>query len=403
MVKKSWIILGIIFLLVLAGGIYVKIDKPFQKSDDFSKTSLIRLNIPIGGEINTSVKITNPEKDSEIIKISLNNFDGLALLSQDEFSLDFRESDELIVEFKDLKRKPGVYVGKLVIENSLSKEEIPIILGVEDANAAFAIIQSSIPKYDLVYLGGKLGIDFKVFDLINSNVQTVKANYVIKNLDDESLLSGNTDLIVGTGSKSEIINIPKDWDVGDYVFISYIEHKGTLSFSSHLFTVSNPDNRTVLDNSKIFFIAVIIFVVLILFFVLYFVKTRDSLIIELKKQQDSELKRNLDYIKQSKKVIIQSKSNSVKKKNELDELKRAEKSIVKKLKDKQKKQKREIEKLKKSKTKEGKIKEKMNKWKNQGYKMYETDEELKKANKKGIKGQIKEWNKQGYDTGFLNK
>jgi preprotein translocase subunit SecF len=401
--KKIWVVLILVAVLILAASLYFGIEKPFKKSSDFSKTSLIRLNIPLNGEINNSIIISNPGKETQTLKVYLNNFKGLASVSSNEMTLESGETRNLVLEFNDKKNVPGVYVGKLIIDGDFAKEEIPIVLGVEDPNHAFAIISSSVPQYDFVYPGGKLGIDLKVFDLINSNAKVVNSHYAIKNYNDEVLLNGNTDLVVGSGSKTELVDIPKDWSTGDYVFTIEVNYKNTTSFASYLFTVSNSDKTSSIDGSKIFFIVVIIFVVLILFFVLYFVKTRDSLIVELKRQQDAELKRNLEYLKQSKNTIVKSKSNSKKKKSEIEKIKKAEKSIVKKLKDKQAKQKREIEKLKKSKTKEGKIKEKMNNWKKQGYKMYEADEEMKKVNNKGIKSQIKDWNKQGYDTSFLNK
>ena len=360
------------------------------------------MNIPIGGEINSSVKITNTEKNTETIKVSLNNFKDLASLSQNEFVLNPKDSGELIVQFKDLKGKAGVYVGKLIIESSLNKDEIPIVLGVEDSNAAFAIIQSSIPKYDMVYPGGKLGIDFKTFDLVGSNVPTIGTDYYIKNLDNEVLLSGNTDLIVGTGSKSEIIDIPKDWTPGDYVFVSQIEYKNTTTISSYLFSISSNEGNSIFS-SQAFLIAIIVFVVIIIILILFFIQSRDSLLVELKKQQGAEIKRSLRYIQNSKKLVSESREKPEKKKIKIIHLENAKRNIIKKLKEKQKKQRQEITKLKKNKAKKNTLKGKIESWKKEGYKIPEADKEVKKITKKGVKEQLKDWKKEGYDTGFLNK
>jgi hypothetical protein len=400
--KKGLIILGI-FLLVLAGVLIYFNFFNSSSEGDFTKTSLVRLNIPLGGEINNTLKITNNYKETQEIKFSLTNFENTASLSSDKLILDAKESGSITLIFKDNGYNPGVYVGKLIIEDSFSIEEIPVVLGVEDPNHAFAIIQTSIPRYDSVYPGGKLGIDLKVFDLINSNVQTVKSNYFIKNLDGEVILNGETNLIVGTGSKTEIIDIPKSWEIGDYVFVSNIEFKNTVSFSSYLFSVSNPDGNKILDNFDIFLVSVIVFVILILFMVIYFVKTRDTLLVQLKKQQDLELRKSLGYIKNSKKIISESKEKPEKKKIKLRKLEAVKKEVVRKLKKKRSVQKKEFSKLKKSKVHKDKLKSKLDNWKKEGYKIPEADGEVKKITNKGIKEQMGEWNKKGYDTSFLNK
>lgn len=403
MVKKKWWIISGIVLVILLAGLFFFLDGRFSRTEDFSKTSLIKMNIPVGGEINTSVKLTNPERNVETLKISLNNFKGLATLSDEEITIASKESKEIIISFSDGKMVPRVYVGKLIIENSLIKEEIPIILGVEDPDRAFAIIQTGIPKYDMVYPGGKLGLEFKVFDLVSSDVPTVKSTYVIKNLDDETILNGNTDLIVGTGSKTEIINVPKEWAFGDYVLISYIEYKDTLSFSSYLFSVSNPPANSFWGGSNLFLIGIVLFVVLILVMVIYFVKTRDSLLVHLRNQQEAEIKRSINYIKCSRESIAKSEEKPEKKKIKLKKLRKIEKKILKKIKVKQKKQKKEIKKLRKKKVKKDALHERLKKWENEGYRMYETGDEIKKITNKGIKEQVKEWKTRGYDTSFLNK
>jgi len=67
----------------------------------------------------------------------------------------------------------------------------------------------------------------------------------------------------------------------------------------------------------------------------------------------------------------------------LQEIESLRKRIIRKIKEKQKKQKKEIENLRKRK-KPDLIKKKMSQWKNQGYKMFETDAEIKKLTGKGI-------------------
>ncbi len=222
-------------------------------------------------------------------------------------------------------------------------------------------------------------------------------------MNDETILNGNSDLIVGTSGKTEIINIPSEWAEGDYVFISYVDYKGTLSFSSYLFSVSNPGKNDFFVNSSVFLIGVVVFVVLILGLVIYFINTRDSLLIQLRKQQEAEIKRNLKCIQISKKAITQSKEKPEKKKVKLEVLEKAKKNIIARIKKKQANQKKEIKNLKKTKVKKNILNDKLSKWKNEGYKLYETDDEIKKITHKSVKDHVDEWKRQGYDTSFLEK
>lgn len=401
--KRGWIIgVSLIVVLLLCAIYLFYFNSP--KNDGFTKTSLIRMNLPLGGALNTSIKVTNYEKGIQTVAFSFNDFHNLAVLADSSFVLQPGESRDLLISFIDKGNSPGVYVGKLILESSSLKEEIPIIIGVEDPNHAFAIIQSVVPKYDMVYPGEKFGIDIKVFDLINSNVQSVKSNYVIKNLDNEIMINGNTDLVVEAGSKTEIINIPKEWDVGEYVFISTIDYKNTTSFSSYLFYVSSPSKGGFIsNNTEAFLIIIILFVVIVLGLIIYFVTTRDSLLVQLKKQQAQELERNVKCLDYSRKSIEKSEVKPQRRKEKLRKLREVEKRIIKKIKEKQIKQKEEISHLKKKKTKKDVLKKKVDNWKKEGYKMYDVNNEVKKITRKGISAHIKEWNKQGYDTSFLNK
>lgn len=398
--KKIWLIVLAVVVLAIAG--FFSYNYFVMDNDSFTKTSLIKLNIPLRGNFESNFKITNSEKVSQNFKIYFNDFNELASLSDSEFALSPREQKEIIISFADTKNIPEVYVGKLVIEGESAKEEVPIVVGVEDPNHAFAIIQSSVPKYDEVSPGGKLGVEIKVYDLIGANVQTAYAEYQIQNLDGDVLKSGDSNLVVGSGSKTELFDIPMDWDEGDYVLITLIDYKGTTSFSSYIFSVSKTSDRVLVDNFVVLIIIILVFVLGIFALIFYFIKTRDSLLLQLKSQQSKELKRNIKYIDRSKKDVSKSKERPEKKKKKLRKLNEIKKKVVKKIKHRQKSQKKEVAKLHKHK-KKNEIKDKLKKWKDQGYNMYEAEGEVKKVTNKSVKNQIKDWNKKGYDTSFLNK
>ena len=405
MKKKWWIIFAIVILLIAITISYLIYSLP--KQGNFSKTSLLRISIPLGGEYPASIKVSNDERTKQDFKVSFNNFDRLAKVEEGEFTLNPGEDKKINILFKDEKNVPGVYVGKLIISTSLKKEEIPVIFMLEDPNNAFAIILDSIPKYDSVYPGGKVGVEIKVYDLIGSTIPTVDAAYLIKNFEDDVIFTGEGNLIVGGGSKTELISIPLDWKKGDYIFMTSIDYKGTNSFGSYLFTISDKESTNLSGTFNIFIIIVIILVLLIFGTVFYFIKTRDDLFVQLKKQQYSELKRNIQFLNSSKKKIIKSEVHVEAKKKKVQEIEEIKKKVIDKLRKKQENQKEELKKLIKQsgKQKEGRnsIKKKVEGWKKQGYNMFETNQELQKTPHKGMKKELEQWKKKGYSVEFLTK
>ncbi len=397
MKRKKTVIWAAILILIIVGISFVVYYYPKEKN--FTKTSLLKLTLPIMSESENTVKIVNYDKVPHDFNVYLNNLQQLALLKETQFSLNKGESKDLIVSFKDTIGEVEVYLGKLIVETEISKEEVPIILSIEDPNHAFAIIKSSIPKYDNVYPGGKLGTEIKIYDLVGTNMQTIDAIYLIKNFEDEILMSSTGNLVVG-GSKTELFDIPSNWEKGDYVFITSIDYKGTKSISSHLFTVSDKKAGILSGDFKLFMIIILIFFVAILVLVFYFIKTRDDLLVQLKRQQSAELKRKIRYVQVSKKEIEKSKEHPEQKRRRLLELDKAKKRIIKKIKKKQKVQRRKIKELKKKKQKP-KAKLQLQKWKQEGYKMFDAESEMRKITKKGMEKQVKDFKKKGYATGFL--
>lgn len=396
--KKRAVILAVIMILLVAGAIFVISYYPEEKS--FSKTSLIKMKIPVGGESSSQIKITNYEEAEQNFNVYLNALDGLGSVSEGEFNLGAGESRELQISLKDSKGNAEIYSGELVIETSDVTEKIPVILGVEDPNYAFAIIYSTIPKYDNIYLGGKLGVEIKVYEMENIAPQVVEAKYSIRNFNNEVIFSDETSLVV-EGSKAEIIDIPKTtWAEGDYILVTEIEYKGTVSMADYLFSVGKEKTDWMSGEFKFFMIIVIIFIVVILALFFYFIKTRDEFLIQLKKQQAEELARNVDYVKRSKEIVQQSKETPKKKEKKLAELTKAKERIVKRIKTKQKEQIKRFKELKKKK-KKPQLESELNRWKKEGYKMFGTEKEVRKITKQNIKRQMEDWKEKGYATGFL--
>tara|TARA_Y100000034_G_scaffold132410_1_gene195323 strand:- start:707 stop:1909 length:1203 start_codon:yes stop_codon:yes gene_type:complete len=396
--KKILIIGGIIILvaiLIFAGTKY------YLNKESFSiNTILLKLNIPVGSESISSVKVTNNEKIEQTFEVYFDDKNSFAYTKDKKFTLGPGQSKEVEINFRDVNGNAEIYAGKLVIETELLIREIPIILGVEEEGHAFVIIQSSIPKYQDVYPGGKIGVEIRVFNVENDLSHNVESKYSIKNLNNELILSEEENLLIKENfGIAKTIDAPETLPYGYYVFVTSIDYNGTRSIAGYLFNVS-PKKQGIV-NFDFFVIIISIFIIAILFLFFYFIKTRDVLILQLKKQQNKELERNLKLIKKSRKEL--EKLNNVTERNKkIKQLDKTKKAIIRKVKLKQKNQRKQMNILKKQ-GKKDEMKARLGEWKKQGFEMFEIEKHLKKISKKDMRNQVDYMRKRGYKTDFLGK
>lgn len=400
MKRKTILITGVIILLFVVGT-FLTIHY-YPKHDSFSRISFLKLNIPLGGEAISKVKITNYKETEQVFALSFSNLEGIASLSETGFTLGVGEKKEVEIYFKDTKNEAGIYLGQLVIEAGSVIEKIPVVLEMYDPNYAFAIIHSEILKYDSVYPGSKWGTEIEVYDMGNIASPTVTGTYYIKNFDNEILFSDQEDFTL-EGSKSILVDIPKTWDKGYYVFVTEIDYRGTKSIASSLFNVGKKtENGFLSGDVKFLAVILLVFVMGILALFIYFIKTRDDLLLQLRKQQGQELRRNVQYIKVSRREVERSEEHPEKKRRKLIELDKIKERVIRKVKKRQKEQRVELKELKKKK-KKPQAKSQLEKWKTQGYKMFDTESEVRKVTKKSMGKQMKGFKEGGYATGFLKK
>ena len=382
--KKGLIIAGIILIiLAVAVGIYFK----FSQSPSFNITPdyPINMNLVSGAEARTSIKITNNEKESHDFKIEFNGLNNIASISETEFSLEPKESKEIKINFKDSQNISHIYFANLIITDANFKKEIPVLLTFREPVSLFSIIQKPIPKYFDVYPGGKLGVDISVFGLgVKDYSKEVKASYELLSLE-ESIFYSEENLIVGDEYHfSKVFDISPELSYGKYVLVTSIEYNGIKSISSYLFEVKPKQNEFFLEKTNLLILVFFVFVILIIILFIYFIKSRDELFLQLRKQQSRELAKNIELITAVQKIAPESKK---------EKLEKVKKKVVKKIKKKQEKQIKELKALKKKGAKKNKIQGQLEKWKKQGYSFPEIKKEIQE---KSINAQITEWNKKGY-------
>ncbi|MBU2104579.1 MAG: hypothetical protein KKF67_02285, partial [Nanoarchaeota archaeon] len=362
---------------------------------------LLKLNILLNGETVSSIKITNNDESEQNFNLYFDGLEGVAFLNETEFKLGQGQSKELKIYLKDEKGDIEIYLGVLVIETLKSKKKIPIMLTVEDKDKIFAIVHNIVPAYEEIRPGGKLKVDVTIYNLADNKLHNIEARYFIKNFDNELILSEDKSIVIDKGRLGmiESVDIPEDIPYGDYVFITSINYDGVKSIAANLFTISEKKEGIFSGDLKFFVIVLLIFVLGILVAFLYFIKTRDNLLIQLKKQQDRELRENLELIKRSRHEINQLK-NVPERKKKIRKLAKTKKNIIKKIKLKQRAQRKEFEKLKKQ-GKKSEMEKRLIEWKKRGYKIFETKNEIKKVSKQGMKRHMKDIAKKGYKVGFL--
>ncbi len=233
------LVIGLVILVVIAVLVVFFIKyQPFSKENISVKPILLKLSIAQGGEVTNNVKITNNQDTTQTFNVYINNLDGVVYIEEENFILDSGESKNLLVYFRDVKNEVGVYVGQLIIKSSDIQKAIPIMLTVEDKNNIFAIIHSPMLKYDNVYPGGKFGVEIKIVDITGRIISPkVRAKYSIQNFEGDLIWMDENDLIIKE-SWAEIVDIPKNLDYGDYVFVTLIDYNGIKSVSGYIFSVS---------------------------------------------------------------------------------------------------------------------------------------------------------------------
>jgi len=392
--KKGFLIAAVIILLLVGIFVFVKINF-FSEGNGFSvSTILIKLNIAVDGEATDNLRITNTELIEKKFTVHFNRLDNLVSVEDKEFSLAPGESKDIKIYFKDNNHQVAVYTGQLIIETFDSVKKIPIILGVETYYPSFAIILSSIPKYESVYPGGKLGVEIKVFDLAYVPLPNVRVKYSIKNFNNEIIWSDEEDLVIGE-SLNKIITLP-NIPIGDYVFITIVDYKGTESISSYLFNVIKKE-QVPYETSNFFILIVLFFVVGSLILLFYFIRRSDELLLQLRKQQNNELRNNIMMLNSCK-----AKVNSLKHPKRIKELKKLRKKIIKKIKHKHQIQRMQLKNLRKH-AKKDEVHKKLSSWKKHGFKMIEAENEMKTIPHTNISKELKEFQKQGYKVNFLDK
>ncbi len=385
------VVLGILIVFMTfvpavdTGSVLLKIS--LHEGDKTEK--LISLSSDVGGQFNLNI---------EGVK-------GVSL-GETDFVLKKGEQKQVSVKFDSGGLKPGVYVGSVRVVNEKDISNIPIIFEVESKDIFFDINLDIPPQYTSVEPGGKFIAQLKVFDLTSGGTTpglgatNVKMNYFFYSLDGKVLSSEDENVVVDQSTRiTKTMSLPADVSPGDYVFVSSAGYKSSLGVASQIITVTKPQksflsggssSRGGLDLTLILIVGGIVgFIILIIFLFVYLIHDRDKLILELRKYNSIELRRQQQFLLAQQKLLTQTGRVSRK------EIKKEVKKKIVKLKEKHKEREIVFKKLEKAGNKE-EMQRRLNEWKREGYNTMLLESKVKGMKEGDMKSIMAKWKKQGY-------
>lgn len=392
--KKIIIPVAIVLILIAVGvGFYIYSDSGISVNPKYP----IRINVPSTSSATDQITIENNEDQAYDFIISSKGLDNILTIEKTEVTLNSGESQTIQLNFAEPNEEPNIYVGKIIVESSLGKTEVPVIINFENMRKTFTIIQDESSSH--VNKGDELKVEVKIFDLNSIDMKEVKISHMIKNLNDEIIYSeqGSSVMIEGKYNFVKSIEVQEDLEIGNYVMITSVEYNNVTSQTGNIFEVREKDYLT---GWEIPILIGMVFVVIVIVLFYYFIKSRDELLIKLKEQQDKELDKKLQLVEASRLQVSKikvPKERAVK----LKQLSQTKKEVIKCVKEKQKAQIKELKKIRKKK-KKSEVERQLDKWKKEGFDLVETKKQVKKATSaQRRKNELKSFKSQGYDTSMF--
>ncbi|MBI3334050.1 hypothetical protein HYZ97_01045 [Candidatus Pacearchaeota archaeon] len=368
-----------------------------QTTDGFDLNSLL-----------LKVSLTQGEKVSKVLTISRGLGQQVSLdveqvpgvsVSEQSFVLESQEAKNIMVTFDTRGLGPGVYVGNIKISDNKHIFNLPVIFEIETQDVFYDINLDIPPQYSSVAPGQKLVAQLKLFDLTWGGItqglgpNTVDVEYTVQDINGKTISSESESLVVDRQTQiTKTVSFPEGIQEGNYVFAATASYKSSVGAASYLFTVARPSNSEFLSGSfdwKFFaiLIVVVIFFLGIIFFFVYLIRDRDTLILQLKKYNDSEFKRQREFILAQEKVLRKKGVPDHLVKKERDhKIKALEKDHAQRM--------HAVQRLAK-KGDEQEMKRQLEQWKKQGYNTLGLEYKMKSLSTTDMKKLLGEW-KQHY-------
>jgi len=383
--KLFWIGLGVIIILGLLIFVNIRSDEKSFETDSI----LLKLSVKQGDSFKKDLII----KDLDIGgNYKIESDLGFISIEDSEFDLERGGEKNLELNFDIKDKEPGIYSGTLVFLKNRESLDVPIILEIETEEVLFDSIISVPPEYSKVYIGDKLVVENKIFNLENIGSKSVHVNYFIKDFKGKTIFSENENMVVENQIlSSKVIQIPKGTEEGNYLLGISMDYSDSFGSSSYFFAIEHRE----INFGKMNFWIVFILLLVVLVFVIYNTFQRNMFLLELERQRRRELKTKVHKEKKEK-VRVKRIKHIGKRKKKLKEISKKHRKTVRVINKVYKTRARTLKRLKKQK-KKSEIQKRLRTWKKQGVNIGEFAIGASKKEDSGKRAD--KFKKQGYKLG----
>lgn len=405
---KIALIIAIIAIVVFLAWYF---GKDYVFGNDYSDFEidnvLLKTSLKKSGSVVSNVKITNINDKQEGFSIGVNHLEDFISLDEESFELSPGETKDLQIIFGNSKvNPPGIYLGNLEVSSDSDTKKVPIILEIESEDVLFDSSINLFSSNGDIIPGSKINAEIKLYDLVGSGKTSVDLTYYVKDFDGKTIINEEANTIIeGTPSLTKTIELPENIKAGDYVLGVMVSYENSIGTSTNYFRVkSKSESQGFLGLGDNFLVIIIIlgFFFLVLLFLVYFMVSRDKLLLELNRQYKCEMRKQREYLQEKEKENYVKLKTVPEKKEYKKEIKKVKEKRLKAIKEIHEKRVKEFRKIKRTKKKDI-LKKQIESWKKQGYDTSVLENKYKVPNAGDIRKKINQWKKQGYDTRVLEQ
>ncbi len=347
----------------------------------------------------------------------------VASISENEFTLKPGQTKTVYIDFrsfieeKSITHQPGAYVGSLLVSSGPFTKQIPMIVEIETKDVLFDANLEISAKRREVPLGGYSTVQVTLFNLKRTGLTNVKMDYFIKDIMGNTIMTESETVVVETQATfTKTLDIPTNFNPGDYVFVAQAKYGDSVGTSTFLFKVPEPEEKPSRFGLESYcktdycWLGIIIIAISSLIIIIYAYFYFGSFLYDKIKGIKKPFKEALPEKVFEKKVYIKEvqPKEAEKKPEEKKPQKKPGLLIKPKPKIKKIKLRRKTPKKTKKYSKIKTLQKELKGWKAKGYdtKILEkglNQKEPKKETKKDILKKMKEWQKKGYNTKILEE
>jgi uncharacterized membrane protein len=214
-------------------------------SSDLIEASLIQ-----GNSTTESLRLTNTGITSAEVNARIEGLEGIAILSESNFTIGSRMWETLNVIFNASENlKPEVYVGKIIITSKYGTKSVNLVLTVKQKisveyplKALFDMVISVSNESESAYAGGTVEYNVVLRNLGEAGLVTAKLDVSVADLEKKDLFavrSGEVALGGGQGTTRIVgeFKVPRGFAAGRYMVLGKLSYDNSSAEAYDLFEV----------------------------------------------------------------------------------------------------------------------------------------------------------------------